>query len=181
MDGFSYHNIFDTKGIEYLVVIAFLLLLIPFWLALNKKPKIREKMRKALGVLSVHVLKIPQGVFHSKNHTWAFLEKSGSAKIGLDDFLLRITGDVTLNPLKDTGQMIRKGELVAEINRNGKKLDIFSPVSGEIMRFNTGLNADNRLLNEDPYGKGWIFDIKPSDWTGEIQSSYLAEGSNSLV
>ena len=43
MDGFSYYNIFDTKGIEYLVVIAFLLLLIPFWLALNKQVKIKTE------------------------------------------------------------------------------------------------------------------------------------------
>jgi glycine cleavage system H protein len=181
MEGFSYHNIFDTKGIEYLVVIAFLLLLIPFWVALNKKPKIREKIRSALGVLSVSVLKIPLGVFHNKNHSWAYLEKSGSAKIGLDDFLLRITGNVSFRQLKNTGQIIRKGEKVAEINRNGKTMDIFSPVSGEIMRFNTALNADNRLLNEDPYGRGWIFDIKPSDWAGEIQSFYLADGAVSWL
>jgi glycine cleavage system H protein len=70
MDGFTYYNMFDTKGIEYLVVIAFLLLLIPFWLALNRRVNVKETVRKALGVLSANVLRIPQGVFYSKNHTW---------------------------------------------------------------------------------------------------------------
>ena len=181
MEGFSYHNIFDTKGIEYLVVIAFLLLLIPFWMALNKKPAIREKFRRAFGILSASVLSIPQGIFYNKNHTWAYLEKSGSARIGLDDFLLRITGYVTIRQLKDTGQMIRKGEAIAEIEQNGKSLHILSPISGKIIRFNSALNANHGLPNEDPYGRGWIYDIKPTDWMGEIPSFYLAEGAISWL
>ena len=177
MEGFTYHNIFDTKGIEYLVVIAFLLSLIPFWMALNKKPKIGERIRRAFGILSANVIRIPQGIFYNKNHTWAYLEKSGSARIGLDDFLLRITGIVRIRQLKSTGQMIKKGELMAEIEQDGKSLHILSPISGEIISFNPELNAIHGLLNEDPYGKGWIVDIKPSDWIGEIPSFYLAEGA----
>jgi glycine cleavage system H protein len=177
MEGFSYHNIFDTKGIEYLVVIAFLLLLIPFWLLLNRKPKIGEKIHRALGILSANVLSIPQGIFYNKSHTWAFLEKSGSARVGLDDFLLRITGSVSIRQLKNTGQMVKRGDQIAEISRNGKSLPVLSPISGEILSFNPGLNTEPGLLNEEPYGKGWIYDIKPSDWVGEISSFYLAEGA----
>ena len=110
MDGFSYNNIFDTKGIEYLVIIAFLLLLIPFWLALNRQVKIKEQIRKALGVLSASILKVPQGIYYFKNHTWAYLEKSGIAKVGLDDLLLHITGEVTIRQLKNPGETISKGE-----------------------------------------------------------------------
>jgi glycine cleavage system H protein len=66
MDGFTYTNIFDTKGIEYIVIIAFLLLLIPFWLALNRPVQLKEKFRKALGVLSAAVLRIPQGIYFTK-------------------------------------------------------------------------------------------------------------------
>ncbi len=48
MDGFSYNNIFETKGIEYLVIIAFFLILIPFWIKLNKKVKTTEHVQKTL-------------------------------------------------------------------------------------------------------------------------------------
>jgi glycine cleavage system H protein len=175
MDGFSYYNIFDTKGIEYLVVIAFLLLLIPFWLALNKQVTIREHFRKALGVLSAAVLSIPQGIFYSRNHTWAYLEKSGIARVGLDDLLLHITGEVNIHHLKTPGDTIHKGDLLAEIDQNGKSLHIFSPISGTIVNANAQLNANRELLNADPYGKGWVYNIKPSNWVAEISSFYLAE------
>lgn len=175
MDGFSYYNIFDTKGIEYLAVIAFLLLLIPFWLALNKQVKIKDQFRKMLGVLSANNLKVPQGIFYSKNHTWAYLEKSGTAKIGMDDLLVHITGEVRINQLKNVGDDIGKGELLAELDQNGKSLRIFSPISGKVLDMNPALNVDHGLLNEDPYGKGWIYSIKPSNWLAEIPSFYLAD------
>ncbi|PIY03114.1 MAG: hypothetical protein COZ21_10625, partial [Bacteroidetes bacterium CG_4_10_14_3_um_filter_31_20] len=70
MDGFSYFNIFETKGIEYLAIIAFLALLIPFWVVLNKQVKITKQIQNALGILSANILRIPQGLFYSKNHTW---------------------------------------------------------------------------------------------------------------
>jgi len=175
MDGFSYNNIFDTKGIEYLVIIAFLLLLIPFWLALNRQVTIKEQIRKALGVLSASILKVPQGIYYFKNHTWAYLEKSGVAKVGLDDLLLHITGEVNIRQLKNPGETISKGELLAEVDQSGKSLQVFSPISGTILNSNPVINENHVILNEDPYGKGWIYDIKPTNWITEIPGCYLAE------
>jgi glycine cleavage system H protein len=181
MDGFSYTNIFDTKGIEYLVVIAFLLLLIPFWLALNKQAKVKKYFRKALGVLTDSVLRIPQGIFYSKNHTWAYLEKSGAARIGLDDLLIHITGDLKINQLKKTGDVVTKGDLIAEIDQNGKTLSIFSPISGEMISENPLLRANRELLIDDPYGRGWICSIKPSEWVTEISFMYLAGDATEML
>ncbi len=175
MDGFAYNNIFDTKGIEYLVIIAFLLLLIPFWLALNRQIQIKEQIRKALSVLSENILKIPQGIFYSKNHTWTYLEKSGIAKVGLDDLLLHITGEVNIHQLKKPGESVKKGDLMAEIDQNSKSLTIFSPISGIVLDSNPVLKVNNELLNSDPYGEGWLYNIKPSNWVTEIPTCYMAE------
>jgi glycine cleavage system H protein len=174
MEGYSYTNIFETKGIEYLAIIAFFLLLIPFWLLLNKKVKARQ-IQKALGILSANILRIPQGLFYSKNHTWAHLEESGAAKVGLDDLLLHITGEVKINNLRNPGYLIKKGEVFAEIDRNGKKLKVLSPISGEILKTNTLLNENPEIINQDPYSKGWVYKIKPSNWIGETNSYYFAE------
>ena len=102
MDGFSYSDIFATKGVEYLVVITFLTLLIPFWLILNKRSAIQGKIRRVLGNLSFNILKIPQGLFYSNNHTWMHMEKTGTASVGLDDLLLHMTGDVKFSNLKNS-------------------------------------------------------------------------------
>jgi len=104
-----------------------------------------------------------------------FMEKTGAAKVGLDDLLLHLTGKVRFGNLKNPGEMILKGDLLTEIDQNGKLLRIFSPVSGKIVDTNSMLNESNGLLNEDPYGKGWIYKIKPSNWIDETKSCYFAE------
>jgi glycine cleavage system H protein len=175
MDGFSYVNIFDTKGIEYIVIIIFLLLLIPFWIILNKKKEIATELRKAIKYLSAKISNSPPGLYYSQNHTWAFLEKSGAATIGLDDVLLHLTGNIEINYLKDKGEEVRKGDLIAEIDQKGRKLRIFSPISGKILKLNPLVEEIPEIINEDPYDKGWLFSIKPSAWKVETQSCYLAE------
>jgi glycine cleavage system H protein len=177
MDGFSYSDIFATKGIEYLIIIAFLVLLIPFWMILNKQAKVNRKIQKALGALTAGILQIPQGLFYSKNHTWMYLEKSGSAMVGLDDLLLHITGEVKFNNHKNPGEMIHKGELLTDIEQNGKLLRILSPVSGTITNINSIIHENPGMLNEDPYDKGWICKIKPSKWIVEADACYFAEAA----
>jgi len=175
MEGFSRVDIFDTKGAEYIFVIGYLLILIIFWKISHKQVKIVRQIQRALGTLSANLLRIPQGLFYSKNHTWAHLEESGAVKVGLDDMLQHITGEVTFSSLKNSGEMINKGDLLTEIAQEGKFLRIFSPISGQILNTNFQLAESPEILNEDPYEKGWIYKIKPSNWIGETSSYYLAE------
>ncbi|OFX28218.1 MAG: hypothetical protein A2033_06065 [Bacteroidetes bacterium GWA2_31_9] len=175
MEGFSYSNIFETKGIEYIAIIAFFMILVPFWILLNKKGAIKQKIQNVLKFLSFDVLKIPQGVFYSKNHTWAFLEKSGIASVGLDDFLLHTTGEVQLQNIKKPGEVVSKGDLLTELTKNNNVLKIYSPISGIVQNFNFQINEFPELLGNDPYGKGWVYKIKPTNWIDETQSLYLAD------
>ncbi|MEE4260862.1 MAG: glycine cleavage system protein H [Bacteroidales bacterium] len=181
MDGFTYYNIFDTKGIEYLFIIAFLILLIPFWIIINRETDVAKRIQQTIGVLTANILRIPRGLFYNKNHTWLFLEKTGNAKLGLDDFMTRIVGHVDVNSLKAEGEILKKGELLAEINQDGKKLLVFSPISGEIVHVNTALQEDPDLLNEDPYEKGWMYAVEPSNWKKETQSFYMADEAASWI
>jgi len=103
------------------------------------------------------------------------MERSGTALVGLDDLLLHITGEVKFNNHKSPGDVIHKGELLTEIDQNGKLLKILAPVSGKITNINSAINENPGLLNEDPYGKGWIFKIKPTNWIAETKSCYFAE------
>jgi glycine cleavage system H protein len=175
MDAFNYNNIFETKGIEYLVVIAFLVLLIPFWITLNRKIKMNGQIRKAPGILTAGKLKIPQGIFYSRNHTWAHLDMSGIARVGLDDLLVHIAGNIHFSHLKNQGEKINKGDLMAEIEHKGKTLRIFSPVSGEVLTMNPLLTENPEMLSEDPYLKGWLYKVKPTRWITETNSCLIAE------
>ena len=174
MNAFSYTNIFDTKGIEYLIIIAFLLLVIPFWRTLNKPVKVRSGVRNMSEVLSENILRIPKGLLFAKNHTWAHLQKSGIASIGLDDFLLHLTGQVDVIYPSLAGAKVSKGDVIAVINQDGKNLNIISPVSGEIQALNSGLQDNPDDLKDDPYGAGWLLKIKPDNWLVETNNFYLA-------
>ncbi|MDZ7738563.1 MAG: glycine cleavage system protein H [Bacteroidales bacterium] len=174
MDGFSYTNIFDTKGIEYLIIIGFLILIVPFWRALNKPLMVKEKIRESLGVLNAAVLRIPEGLLFNRNHVWTHLERSGKATLGLDDLLMHITGEVELKNFRNPGERVKKGDLIAEMTQDGKQLKITSPVSGEISDVNDNIISEPALLNDDPYQKGWLYKIKPERWKEETDEYYMA-------
>lgn len=174
MDTFSYSNIFETKGIEYLIIIGFLLIIIPFWFMINKEISVKSQISSAMGILSENILRIPQGLLFNKNHTWAHLGKSGIAEVGIDDFLLHVTGEVRFTDLKEPGSIIKKGEMLAGIDHNGKILHIYSPISGKVTHTNRLLTDTPSVINEDPYDKGWIYKIKPSRWIEETDTYYLA-------
>lgn len=175
MDGFTYNNIFDTKGIEYIAIIIFFLLLIPFWIYLNRRVSLRQAVGEGVSSLSLGRISIPKGIFFNQNHTWAFLEKSGEARIGLDDFLLHVMGSVSVDPLLLPGTPVTKGQPVAKIRQDGRELLVSSPVSGILLSSNTSVLENPELMQQDPYGKGWICAIQPEKWLEETRSFYVAE------
>jgi glycine cleavage system H protein len=172
MDGFTYYNLFETKGIEYIIIIAFLLLIIPFWTMINRPLKLSGKIMKAFSTLTASILRVPQGVFFSDKHTWTHLERSGNARVGIDDLLLHLTGDVNVSLDVEPGTVVSKGEVISVIDHEGKKLSVVSPISGEVTGINHELN--NELLHDDPYGRGWLLSIKPNDWKSETSSYHIA-------
>jgi glycine cleavage system H protein len=175
MEGFSIVDIYETKGTEYLFVIGYLIIFILFWRLASQPGKVFSQIKEAVSTLTVKILKIPQGIYFNKNHTWAHLGESGAAKVGMDDFLQHVIGDLQLAGLKDPGDSIRKGELLAEIEQDGKKLKVFSPISGEVLETNEMLTEDPGVINDDPYGKGWLYQVKPSNWMKDTSSCLLAE------
>lgn len=181
MEGFTYTNIFDTKGLEYLAIISFFLILIPFWMFLSKPVKIPATLKKTLGFLTAGAISIPQGLFFSKHHSWAYLEKSGLAKVGVDDFLMKVIGEVKFVVMKNYGERVRKGEVLAIVSQNGKTLNLISPISGEIIVINDSLAKHPEVLLEDPYTKGWFYKIKPENWVSETSNSYFAEDALSWI
>lgn len=114
-------------------------------------------------------VKVSPGLYYDKSHTWAFMERDGTVKVGIDDFLQRVTGPLTRVKMKSPGERVKKGRNAVSIIQDGKQLDICAPVSGTIKERNTKLTKDSSLLNSSPYADGWIYKIEPAYWIEEIQ------------
>ena len=129
----------------------------------------------SMGVFNEESVIIPKGLYFGKTHSWAFMKKNGSVRIGIDDFLQHITGTITRVELKATGETVKKGELLLSIIRKGKLLNIYSPISGTITEVNKNLETNSSLLNSSPYSDGWVYMIEPTNWSLEIQYLLIAE------
>ena len=179
MEGFTYHNIFDTKGIEYLIIIGFFTVLIPFWLLLNRKNNPLQKAKEIL-TLGLRQLSIPQGFLFSKNHTWIHMKKNGLAQIGLDDMILYLSGKVKVDFTVEPETKVKKGDLIAQIKQDDKKLSILSPISGVIRRENSSLK-NSVLLSSLPVDQGWLVELEPSNWLGEILKFKMAKDASEWI
>lgn len=120
-------------------------------------------------ILDENFVEMPLGLYYDKTHTWAFMEKDGTVKIGIDDFLQHITGPLTRVKMRNTNEKIKKGSQILSIIQNGKQLNIYSPVSGTIKEQNESLSKNSSLINSSPYSDGWVYRIEPSKWLSEIQ------------
>ena len=117
----------------------------------------------------------PKGLFFDKTHTWAFMKKDGTLKIGLDEFMQHVIGPITRIEMKKPGEMIKKGDHLFTLIQKGKQLKIYSPVTGRITESNTNLIGHSNLVNRDPFNDGWIYMVEPVNWILEMQFMDMAE------
>lgn len=129
----------------------------------------------ATRVFNEDALMIPNGLYFGRTHSWAFMKKNGSVRVGIDDFLQHVTGKITRVELKTEGETVKKGELLLSIIRKGKLLNIYSPISGTITEVNKNLEAKASLLNSSPYSDGWVYSVEPTNWGLEMQYLSIAE------
>jgi glycine cleavage system H protein len=105
--------------------------------------------------------KIPDDVKHAKTHEWARL-RDGLATIGISDHAQHELSDVVFVELPALGRQVKTGESCAVVESVKTASDIYSPVSGEVTAVNQQLAQHPELVNSDPYGAGWFFQIKPA-------------------
>jgi glycine cleavage system H lipoate-binding protein/ABC-type phosphate transport system substrate-binding protein len=118
---------------------------------------------------------VPGGLYFDRTHTWTFMEKDGSVRIGIDDFLQHITGRITKIKMKHISDRIKKGKTLFSLIQDGKQLDIYSPLSGVIKEANDRLYGDASVINRSPYMDGWIYRVEPDNWLTEIRSYFMGE------
>ena len=141
----------------------------------NKKSLVSDEDFNFTPAFDENSVFAPKGLYFDKTHTWAFMEKDGMVKVGIDDFLQHITGALTRLKMKEPGEKVRKGEKILTIIRYGKQLDIYAPISGTIKEQNQKLLADSSIINDSPFAEGWVYVIEPTNWLREIQFLFMGE------
>lgn len=124
-------------------------------------------------VFDENSIEVPKGLYYDKTHTWAFMEKNGIVRIGIDDFLQHVTGPLTRIKMKEPGLKIKKGDQLLSIIHKGKQLHINAPISGIIKAQNKTLYKDSSLINSSPYSEGWVYMINPTNWISEIRFLFM--------
>jgi glycine cleavage system H protein len=106
---------------------------------------------------------IPSDLRYRETHEWVRLEDDGSVVVGISDHAQAALGDMVFVELPEPGLSYAQGDACAVVESVKAASDIYAPVSGEIIEFNSALEDNPGLLNSDPYGDGWLFSMSPSD------------------
>ena len=107
-------------------------------------------------------MNIPENLLYSSDHEWVRIE-SGKAVIGITDYAQDALGDVVFVDLPNIGGVVSSGQSITEVESTKSVSDIYAPITGTIIEVNHDLVESPELLNEDPYGEGWICTIQFSD------------------
>ena len=105
---------------------------------------------------------IPENLKYTSDHEWVMIE-SDRAKVGITDYAQDALGDVVFVDIPEVGKRVTVGETVTEVESTKSVSDIYAPLEGEIIEINQELDDSPELLNEDPYGEGWIFILELND------------------
>ena len=124
-------------------------------------------------------MNIPQELRYSREHEWVRVDGS-TARIGITDFAQESLGDVVFVQLPDVGLEIVAGASAAEIESTKSVSDVYVPLSGVVESVNDALVDTPELLNQDPYGAGWILEVSVVD-PAELGALMDADAYRELV
>jgi glycine cleavage system H protein len=118
----------------------------------------------------VHGFRLPSNLRYHPGHTWLARERKNVHRVGADAFAASIAGPVEQIELPKPGHWIRQGQKVISFVRNGEKLEMVSPVEGEVVEVNPAVIENPGLLHADPYGKGWLMTVFAPDEEGPARN-----------
>ena len=106
-------------------------------------------------------MNIPEGLRYTRQHEWVLIDGE-SARIGITDLAQDALGNIVHVQLPALGQAVRSGASVVEVESSKSVSDVYSPVSGSVVLVNESLATQPGLVNSDPYGSGWLYEVQLS-------------------
>jgi glycine cleavage system H protein len=101
----------------------------------------------------------PEDLRYTVEHEWVRVE-SGRARVGITSYAQDALGDIVYVTLPDEGASLTAGQTCGEIESTKSVSDLYAPVSGSVVARNTALDSNPELVNTDPYGEGWLFEVE---------------------
>jgi glycine cleavage system H protein len=120
------------------------------------------------------VSEIPPDLHYTAEHEWVRRTGEDTVRVGITDFAQSALGDVVFVQLPDPGTALTVGDSFGEVESTKSVSDLYAPISGEVTAVNTDLDASPQLVNSDPYGAGWLLDIR-------VDPDALEEGFSALL
>ncbi len=106
---------------------------------------------------------IPSDLYYTAEHEWVRRSGDDVARVGITDFAQSALGDVVFVQLPDVGTELTAGESFGEVDSTKSVSDLYAPVSGTVSAVNSDLEGSPQLVNSDPYGAGWLLDVRVAD------------------
>lgn len=124
-------------------------------------------------------VKIPGELRYTPEHEWV-RDSSEGARVGITDFAQDSLGDIVYVQLPEVGATVTAGDSFGEVESTKSVSEIYAPISGEVTAVNQAVVESPELINTDPYGEGWLVEIRPSD-AGAVTQLLDAEGYRQLT
>lgn len=106
---------------------------------------------------------VPENVRYHAGHTWALSESQDLIRVGMDDFASKLVGKIENIALPQRGRWVRQGQKIWTIFRDGKSVDMVSPIEGTVTDVNEAAAKNPDLARKDPYGDGWLLKVQAPD------------------
>ncbi len=108
-------------------------------------------------------LEYPQDLRYTPEHEWVRTGNGDTVRVGITSFAQEALGDVVYVNLPTVGDAVSAGDSCGEIESTKSVSDLYSPLTGEVTAVNSALESTPELVNSDPYGDGWMYEMTVSD------------------
>jgi len=120
-------------------------------------------------LVNVEGYEVPEGLYYSKDWMWIKIE-NGKARIGITDYAQKQMREIVFAELPSVGAQVRRGEPFGTLESVKSVSDLISPLTGKVVEVNDRASSSPEIINEDPYGEGWLILIEPEKLEDELKT-----------
>ena len=120
-------------------------------------------------MVEVEGYEVPEGLYYSKDWMWIKVE-DGKARVGITDYAQKQMREIVFAELPEVGAEVKKNEPFGTLESVKSVSDLISPLTGKVVEVNTEASDSPEIINEDPYGKGWLLVIEPDNLEEELKT-----------